>query len=67
MIRPPEDMARELQKIADAVHWVNRALSAQGEHDAAMHMNPQVRFNPATTNLMQAEDDLVRLIGELSE
>ena len=63
-MRPPQDMARELLKIHDAVVWVSRALQAQAEHDASMHMNATVRHNPATVNLMQAEEDLKRLIGE---
>lgn len=66
-MRPPQDMARELAKILDAVQWVNKALTAQGAHDAAMHMNNTTRFNPATVALMQAEDDLNRLIEECGE
>jgi hypothetical protein len=67
MQRPPEDMARELEKIRDAMFWVAEALSHQGQADAAMHMNPTVRLNPATTNFIQALEDVDRLILELRE
>ena len=63
--RPPQDIRRELQKIHDAVAWVSRALQAQAVHDASMHMNVTIRHNPATSALMQADEDLVRLIDEL--
>ena len=66
-MRPPEDFRRELEKVLDAVRWVSKALQHQAEHDAAMHMNPLVRHNPATVNLMQAEADLERLIEETRE
>ena len=67
MIRPAQDMSRELEKIHDAVAWVSKALQAQAEHDAAMHMNTTIRHNPATVSLMQAEEDLARLIKEITE
>ena len=66
-MRPPQDMQRELQKVLDAVVWVCDALEQQGRADAAMHMNPVVRYNPATVNLMQAREDLERLISELND
>jgi hypothetical protein len=66
-MRPPQDMKRELQKVRDAMWWVAEALRLQAEHDAAMHMNPTVRANPATVNFQQALADVDRLIAECDE
>lgn len=64
-MRPPEDLARELGKIADTLVWADRHFQAEAAMNAAAHMNVTVRPAPLASSVSQSLDDINRLIGEL--
>lgn len=66
-MRSPADLVRELTKVADAIDAADRHFVAQGEADAALHMAPTVRYNPLSSAIATARDDIHRIIAELGE
>lgn len=66
-MRTPEDLARQLSKVLDAVELAHIHFSAEAKMNAALHMSTTVRPAPLATAIEAALDDLVRLISELEE
>lgn len=66
-MRTPEDMARQLGKVLDAVELAHKHFSAEADMNAALHMSATVRPAPLAVAIESARDDLVLLIGELEE
>lgn len=66
-MRPALDLARELEKVGDALGWANQHLYLEAASDAAAHLNTTVRPSPLAVSIGQANDDVQRLILELRE
>lgn len=66
-MRTPDDLARQMQKVADVLAVVDRHLTAEASMNAALHMAETVRPAPLAVAVSAAKDDLLRLIGEMSE
>jgi hypothetical protein len=67
MTRTPEDLRRQLEKIADPLDMAAKHFKAEAEMNAALHMAPNVRPAPLAVAIEGARDDLYRLIAELTE
>ncbi len=66
-MRPAKDLKRELEKVSDALNWADRHFQAEGQMNAAAHMNHTVRLTPLASAIDLAALDVERLIEELSE
>ena len=66
-MRTPDDLARQLGKVADVLALADRHFTAEAEMNAALHMAAQVRPAPLAVAITGARQDLDRLIGELTE
>lgn len=64
--RSPEDLARELLKIRDAVQGANVHFYHEARMNAALHMSADVRPAPLAAAIRSAVTDLDRLIMELN-
>ena len=52
------DMARELEKVDDALGWAIRHHTKDNEANAALHTNQKVYYSPLTTMLIEARGAL---------
>ena len=66
-MRPAVDLQRELEKVSDALDWAVKHFRAEGEMNAASHMNATVRPTPLAAAIESAAADIDRLIEELAD
>ena len=66
-MRPAKDLKRELEKVSDALNWAVTHFQAEGQMNAAAHMNNMVRLTPLASAIGLAALDVERLIEELSQ
>ena len=65
-MRPAKDLQRELEKVGDALDWAVTHFKAEGEMNAALHMNSTVRPTPLAAAIESASADIERLVMELA-
>lgn len=61
-----DDMLRELDKIADGLHWAVKHHMLDNESNAALHCNPKVFYGPLTGRLVDAQDSVQLLRDNLN-
>lgn len=62
----PDDVARELEKVGDALSAAAKHLSLQNEANAALHMNDKVLYSPLTTAVINAHKSLLMVLDHIS-
>lgn len=62
----PNDVARELEKVGDALSAAAKYLSLQNESNAALHMNDKVLYSPLTTAVIHAHESLLMVLDHVS-
>jgi hypothetical protein len=60
-----EDVARELNKIEEALRWAEEHFIKQSEANAALHMNNRVLYSPIAVAVTNARESLRKVFDEL--
>jgi len=62
-----DDVRRELEKIRDVLDWAAKHHTRENEANAALHLNEKVFYSPLTTQLVEAQWSIERMIRNLTD
>lgn len=61
-----EDIMRELEKVDEALNWVELHLEKSSEANAALHVSTRVMYSPLHAKVVAARQTLVTLEAKLN-